>query len=70
MCIRTRVVLPAYSNVYDIEITISTVQSLISGFVMRPSIIHGKVINWWRQVATTEPGGNEQVASTSVVFYL
>ena len=34
-----------YSNVYDIEIIISIVKSFILGFVMLPSIIHGKVNN-------------------------
>ena len=33
-----------YSNVYDIEITISTVQSFISSFVVHLSIIHGKIL--------------------------
>ena len=47
VCVFTRALLfyLHYSNVYDIEIIISIVKSFILGFVMLPSIIHGKVNN-------------------------
>ena len=46
VCVYARALLfyQHYSNVYDIEITISTVQSFILGFVILPFIIHGKIL--------------------------
>ena len=47
MCVYTHMLLlhlHNYSNVYDIEIIISVVQSFISGFVMCPCMIHGNIL--------------------------